>query len=235
MGGFLNERSVGILRTCATAGAGLFAGLRGVRAAVCVFGSGAGGKNGGSGFGGFPCSFEQAGGAGRGGRRGGEIACQIHADLASEIDDDPSILAERAGLKLWQAREIYRYIEERVERRVTEAKCNVIVRVCGVFLKAGSNVKLLFAGLAYAADLAVTNQLGTMQDWAVRNGLSRAAVSKVAKFWQRELGLPASSHLRGEEKCQAYSEAQTQKHWRKQKVGGLSRIWDGGMRGFLGS
>jgi hypothetical protein len=26
--------------------------------------------------------------------------------LASEIDDDPSILAERAGLKLWQAREI---------------------------------------------------------------------------------------------------------------------------------
>jgi hypothetical protein len=104
-----------------------------------------------------------------------------------------------------------------------------------VFLKAESNVKLLVAGLAYAADLAVTNQLGTMQDWAVRNGLSRAAVLKVAKFWQRELGLPASSHMRGEEKCQAYSEAQTQKHWRKQKVGGLSRIWDGGMRGFLGS
>jgi hypothetical protein len=148
-------------------------------------------------------------------------------DLASNIDDETSILAERAGLKAWQAREIYRYIEERVERRVTEAKCNVIVRVCGVFLKAGSNVKLLVAGLAYAADLAVTNQLGTMQDWAVRNGLSRAAVSKVAKFWQRELGLPASSHMRGEEKCQAYSEAQTQKHWRKQKVGGLSRIWDG--------
>ena len=95
----------------------------------------------------------------------------------------------------------FRYIEERVERRVTEAKCNVIVRVCGVFLKAESNVKLLVAGLAYAADLAVTNQLGTMQDWAVRNGLSRAAVLKVAKFWQRELGLPASSHMRGEEKC----------------------------------
>ena len=75
-------------------------------------------------------------------------------DLASDIDDETSILAERAGLKAWQAREIYRYIEERVERRVTEAKCNVIVRVCGVFLKAGSNVKLLVAGLAYAADLA---------------------------------------------------------------------------------
>jgi hypothetical protein len=86
-----------------------------VRAAVCVFGSGAGGKNGGSGFGGFPCSFEQAGGAGRGGRRGGEIACQIHADLASEIDDDPSIRAERAG------------------RRVVADKCNVIMRVAGAF------------------------------------------------------------------------------------------------------
>jgi hypothetical protein len=149
-------------------------------------------------------------------------------NLAKEIDDEPSILAERAGLKLWQAREIFRFIEERVERRVVAEKCNVIVRVVGVFLKAGSNVKLLVAGLAYAADLAVTNQLGTMQDWAVRNGLSRAAVSKVAKFWQRELGLPASSHMRAEEKCQAYSEAQQKKHWRKQKVGeAAARIWDG--------
>jgi len=126
----------------------------------------------------------------------------------------------------WQARAIYRYIEERVERRVVAEKCIVIVRVCGDFLKAGSNVKLLVAGLAYEADLAVTNQLGTMQDLAIRNGLSRAEVSKVATFWQRELVLPASSHMRGEEKCQAYSEAQTKKHWIKQKVGGLSRIWD---------
>jgi hypothetical protein len=160
-----------------------------VRAAVCVFGSGAGGKNGGSGFGGFPCSFEQAGGAGRGGRRGGEIACQIHADLASEIDDDPSIRAERAGRKLWLAREISRFIEERAERRVVADKCNVIVWVVGVFLKSGSNVKLLVAGLAYAVDLAVMNQLVTMQHLAIRNGVSRSAVSTVAKFW---LGLPVN-------------------------------------------
>ena len=64
----------------------------------------------------------------------------------------------------------------------------------------------------------MTNGLGTMQDWALQNGVSRAAVSKVAKFWQRELGLPAGSHMRDEQKCRAYSEAQKQKHWRNRKV-----------------
>jgi hypothetical protein len=91
--------------------------------------------------------------------------------LASEIDDGPSIRAERA------------------RRRVVADKCNVIVRVVGAFLESGSNVKLLVAGLAYAVDLAVMNQLVTMQHLAIRNGVSQSAVSKVAKFW---LGLPVN-------------------------------------------
>jgi hypothetical protein len=41
--------------------------------------------------------------------------------------------------------------------------------------------------------------------------------SKNAKFWQRELDLPAVSNMRGAEKCRAYSKAQKAKHWRNQK------------------
>jgi hypothetical protein len=117
-------------------------------------------------------------------------------NLAPEIDDDPSIRAERAGRKLWQAREIFRFIEERAERRVVAEKCNVIVRVVGVFLKSGSNVKLMVAGLAYAVDLAVMNQLVTMQHLAIRNGLSRSAVSKVAKILVGVVGQSEHRELR---------------------------------------
>ena len=91
-------------------------------------------------------------------------------NLAPEIDDDPSIRAERAG--------------------------HVIVRVVGVFLKSGSNMKLMVAGLAYAVDLAVMNQLVTMQHLAIRNGLSRSAVSKVAKILVGVVGQSEHRELR---------------------------------------
>ena len=86
-----------------------------------------------------------------------------------------------------------------------------------LFRSNASNSKLKAAGLAFASDLALVNNLGTMQDYARTIGVSRAAVSKEAKFWQRELSLAAGSHMRDEEKCRAYSEAQKSKHWRNQK------------------
>jgi hypothetical protein len=48
-------------------------------------------------------------------------------------------------------------------------------------------------------------------------GFLDCANSKNAKFWQRELDLPAASNMRGAEKCRAYSKAQKAKHWRNQK------------------
>ncbi len=59
----------------------------------------------------------------------------------------------------------------------------------GCFFESASNVKLLVAGLAYAVDLLVMNQFVTMQHLAIRNRVSRSAVSKVAKFW---LGFPVN-------------------------------------------
>jgi hypothetical protein len=144
-------------------------------------------------------------------------AASYTPDFAGVLDGDASLLAERAGISLEKAEAIFIFMQDRIERESAAREAAAIVTIAAAFLK-GANSKLLAAGLAYASDLALTNGLGTMQDWARENGVSRAAVSKVAKFWQRQLGLPAGSHMRDEEKCQAYSEAQKSKHWRNQKV-----------------
>jgi hypothetical protein len=102
------------------------------------------------------------------------------------------------------------------ERKAENIKVRAVERIVGGFLDC-ANSKLTAAGLAYASDLALTANLGTMQDYALKIAVSRAAISKNAKFWQRELGLPAASNMRGAEKCRAYSEAQKAKHWRNQK------------------
>jgi len=101
-------------------------------------------------------------------------------------------------------------------RKAEKIKVRAIERIVGGFLDC-ANSKLTAAGLAYAADLALTAGLGTMQDYALKIAVSRAAISKNAKFWQRELGLPAASNMRAAEKCRAYSEAQKAKHWRNRK------------------
>jgi hypothetical protein len=126
-------------------------------------------------------------------------------------------IAECAGISLDQARRAFAYMVDRIEVESRRKEASAIIMIAGAFLKA-ANSKLLAAGLAYASDLALTSGMGTMQDWARANSVSRAAVSKVAKFWQRQLGLPAGSHMREEAKCRAYSEAQQTKHWRKQKI-----------------
>jgi hypothetical protein len=89
-------------------------------------------------------------------------------------------------------------------RKAEKIKVRAIERIVGAFLDC-ANSKLTAAGLAYAADLALTAGLGTMQDYALKIAVSRAAISKNAKFWQRELDLPAASNMRAAEKCRAYS------------------------------
>jgi hypothetical protein len=137
-------------------------------------------------------------------------------DVAGALDGDAELLAEAVGISLTQAEALLAYIEAKVEREAARRESQAICLIAGKFLSV-TNAKLLAAGLAYASDLAVSSNMGTMQDWARQNAVSRAAVSKVAKIWQRELGLPAGSHMRAEEKCRAYSEAQKKNHWRNKK------------------
>ncbi len=121
----------------------------------------------------------------------------------------PSELDSKArGLLAWHNRA--------AARKAEKIKVRAMERIVGGFLDC-ANSKLTAAGLAYASDLALTANLGTMQDYALKIAVSRAAISKNAKIWQRELDLPAASNMRAAEKCRAYSEAQKAKHWRNQK------------------
>lgn len=137
--------------------------------------------------------------------------------LAQACDSEAEHIAEIANIPLQKALIIAVYMRQKIEVEAESRKARVIVRIAGAFLN-GANAKSLAAGLAFASDLAVSSNLGTMQDFAKVIAVSRAAISKVAKFWQRELDLPTGSHMRDPEKCRAYSVAQKAKHWRKQKV-----------------
>lgn len=140
-------------------------------------------------------------------------------DFSAAIDSIADEIQERFlphSPKL--AADIARWHEERVALESEKRKAGVIITIAGAFL-GDSNVKLLCAGLAYATDLAITSGMGTMQAWAVKTGLSKQAISKKAKWWQKSLGLPGGSHMRDEETCASYSRAQSDKHWRNTRYG----------------
>lgn len=146
-----------------------------------------------------------------------ESAVETHpVNMAQACDKLEEILAEQFDVPLETARRIARWHTSVVERESDERKAAVIARIAGTFLSAG-NAKLTSAGLAYAAGLDALNGLGTMAEYAATIGVSRQAVSKVAKQWQAELSLPASVHMRDEEACETYAAVQTTNHWRKQK------------------
>jgi hypothetical protein len=144
-----------------------------------------------------------------------ESAVEPHVySMATACDTMEDILAEQFDVSLDIARRIAHWHTSVVERESDERKAAVIARIAGTFLNA-SNAKLSSAGLAYAVGLDSLNGLGTMAEYAATIGVSRQAVSKVAKQWQAELGLPNSAHMRTEDACQTYSEVQTKNHWRK--------------------
>jgi hypothetical protein len=142
--------------------------------------------------------------------------------VAEAIDTPADELQDLFGLDAVTAARVALWAEKRIEVEAERRKAMVVARVVGNFMHT-SNAKLLSASLAFAADMALEFGIGTMQDWASQNGLSRQAVSKVAKKWQEELELPVSRSMRKQEVCQSCSKAQKERHWRKR----LPRITEG--------
>lgn len=105
-------------------------------------------------------------------------------DFAAVVDQEPELIAELATISLRASRIVHTYMLERIEREAARRESRVITVIAGTFLRSQSNAKLLSAGLAFAAGLAASSGMGTMQDWAMQNGVSRAAVSKLAVFWR---------------------------------------------------
>jgi hypothetical protein len=136
-------------------------------------------------------------------------------DIAAGIDTIKDEMAE-LGIPKEVIDRFAKWHEARVMKESESSKASLVVKFAGIFLHS-SNVRLHAAALAYSADLALVYGMGSMDSWAKQHGLSRQAVSKVANFWRRELGLPGGSHMRDDKTREAYKNAQLNNHWRKKK------------------
>jgi hypothetical protein len=69
-----------------------------------------------------------------------------------------------------------------------------IIRIAGVSLDC-ANTRLDAAGLAFEGDLSLQCGHGRIQDCAASIEVSRSAIYKNVKFWQRKFDLPARFSL----------------------------------------
>ena len=163
---------------------------------------------------------EGAGRAGRDEDAASLPAASFSEDLGARIDTLADEIAEKFGIAERTAVPLAGFLARAIEREALVYKAMLFQKVCGEFLNA-KNPKLLAAGLAFAANLAALNGLKSQRDYARRIHVTPAALSKVTKKWQRELGLTTSAHMKNEAACQSYSKIQSgDRHWRKQKAKG---------------
>ena len=142
-------------------------------------------------------------------------SCRV--DMAAETDTFGETLAESLGIDVEKANHLALWLEEEIEQRALSFRARDLNRISGVFIDS-KNPKLFSAGLAFAANLASLNGLGTQAEYARRLGLTRAAMSKATKFWQRFLGLPPSPHMKSSQACEHYRKKAREDHWRRRKV-----------------
>lgn len=110
------------------------------------------------------------------------------------------------------------YIEMRVQKEVEIRVAHNIQQIVGVFLSS-SNAKIAAAGLAFAAGLSALNGLRSQTHFARLIGVSKGAISKSTRFWKVLLDLPANQHMKTDDACDSYSEAQKKAHWRNRPYG----------------
>lgn len=137
-------------------------------------------------------------------------------DMAGRVDTLAETYAERYGISEDLAARIAADHVEAVEAEAMTYKAFLFQRLIGAFIAPG-NVKLRAGALAFAANLAALNGLGTQTEYAARLRVRRQSLSKVVVWWRKELNLPPSPHCKSDEARRKFSEAQKQKHWRKKK------------------
>jgi hypothetical protein len=136
-------------------------------------------------------------------------------DIASCIDSDGERLAEQFGLARSMGCRLSEEIEKRVADKTAGTEASLLARVASIFCES-PNPKLAAVALSFCAGLNNVYCLGpSMRAYAKNNGVSVAAISKLAVRWIDELGLHNTRHLRNPELREIYREAQLKKHWRK--------------------
>lgn len=134
-------------------------------------------------------------------------------DIAEDIDTLPEEIADTFGIPLAIAAEIAQWHEEVVTHAANQYQSHLIQSIVGGILSS-RNPKLAAAGIAFATKLDALNGMN-QSDYAAANNISRQAVSKCTKHWQRVLGVAPSAHQKSESACAAYKEAATNDHWRQ--------------------
>ena len=115
-----------------------------------------------------------------------------------------------------RACELVEHVRNHLERQQILGYSQALNRVIGELL-ASPNVRLSCVGLCFALGLDAVNGLGTMAQCAKGLCVTRASISKAAQEWRKLLGEHhISPHLKSKEAREAYSQAQLQKHWRRQ-------------------
>jgi hypothetical protein len=138
--------------------------------------------------------------------------------MAGSIDTMADEIRDKWNLSATKAAQLSAWIEAKVAAEASTRQAAALVKICNIFLTC-ANVRITAAGLAYAADLSLAYAMGSMEEWATKHGLSRAAVSKSARFWKKSLDLPGGGYMRNEESCTSYQAAAKTKHWRNKKYG----------------
>jgi hypothetical protein len=137
---------------------------------------------------------------------------------SSEVREHQSDLLHELFSDSASTEKLEAYIEMRVAKEVEIRVAHNIQQIVGVFLSA-SNAKISAAGLAFAAGLSALNGLQSQTHFARLIGVSKGAISKSTRFWKVLLDLPANQHMKTDDACESYSEAQKKSHWRNRPYG----------------
>lgn len=133
-------------------------------------------------------------------------------DIAEEIDTLAERLADAHKIPLEAAQQISIWHTEAIDQSTIQHQAEIIQNIVAGILSA-ENPKLAAAGIAFATRLDALNGLNQTQ-FADDNNITRQAVSKCTKHWQKILGVPPSAHQKSESACKSYQHAAATKHWR---------------------
>lgn len=147
----------------------------------------------------------------------------VNIDLAEELDTATDKAMERFDPQTERERKMVlqfvAFHQEVLERefkfeqsRVLIETLRLIRKIFGIMV-VRQNPLLQTYGIAFATGLDFLNGI-SMTEAAKKCSVTRAAVSKSAKEWQRVLNFPPSRHMKSEEACKSYSKTQTENHWR---------------------
>lgn len=134
--------------------------------------------------------------------------------VTASTDKLADLLAERFDLTEGQAEGIVAWHAERMKAEVAQETGAVLQRVIGFFLLA-DNAKMCAHALAHAARMARLTGFSSLRKSAEAIGVSVEGLRKVAWKWIELLKLPPLEGAKSPEARAAYSETQSNKHWRK--------------------